>query len=266
MDTAYGHFEQVMDRFRKKKVLISELPKRYSRVLYHQLLYYIDTKNFEQFFICLDHMKGLAKRTAFKSIDLQIRIFAFSTITEQLACESMKDFERGEKVVEEIQAGLKKYKHKISKEDVIVYYYNISRHYFGAGDFKKSLEYINKVLNDNEANLRQDLFVFARLFNLIIHFELQNFDLLDYLIKSTARFIKKKNSDYEFETTVLKFLKKAVKYEQGHQDINPVLAEFKEALKKVNENPYEKVTLEYFDVSAWLEEKTNENSINQQIS
>ena len=94
MDTAFGHFEQVMERFRKKRLLINELPKRYSRVLYHQLLYYIDTNNFDQFFSCLDHMKELAKRTAFKSIDLQLRIFTFSTISELLACEVMKDFER----------------------------------------------------------------------------------------------------------------------------------------------------------------------------
>ena len=255
MDLAFSNFKKVMDRFKLKPALINELPKRYTRVLNHQLMYHIDQGNFDQFFESLSHMKSLIKRPAFKSIDLQIRIFTFSTINELLACQAMHDHERGDKVVAEILEGMDNYKFKISKEDVIVYYYNISRHYFGSGDFKKALEYINRVLNDNEANLRQDLFVFARLFNLIIHYELENYELLDYIIKSTERFIKKKNRDYEYESTVLKYMKKLIKNKQMNQSNLKTFEEFRDEIKRIYKNTYEMITMENFNVLSWIDEK-----------
>lgn len=255
MELAYVNFKKVMDRFKLHPALISELPNRYTRVLYHQLLYYIEKGDFTRFPDTLSHLKSLSKRPAFSSIDMQIRIFTFSTINELMASHVKKDFERGEQVVEEILTGLEKYKFKISKEDVIVYYYNISRHYFGTGDYKKALEYINKVLNDNEANLRQDLFVFARLFNLVIHYELGNFDLLDYILKSTSRFIKKINRDYNYENTVLRYMKKLLKTVQSHQKPEADLREFKNEIIKIYSNPFQRVTLEYFDFISWIDEK-----------
>ena len=255
MELAFINFEKVMDRFKQNSRLIYELPKRYSRVLNHQLLYYIDAGKFDQFFDKLGEMKRLLKNPAFDSIDLQIRIFTFSTIAELLACDALKDYERGEEVVQQILRGLKRYKNKISKEDIIVFYYNISRHYVGYGNFKKALEFINKVLNDNEANLRQDIFVFARLLNLIIHYELGNFDLLDYIIKSTARYIKKKNRDYPYENTVLKYIRKLVRAQQSRQSTEGIIHEFKEELRQLYKDPYQLIKLEYFDILAWLEDK-----------
>ena len=255
LDLAFSNFKKVMDRFKLHPALISELPKRYTRVLYHQLLYYIQKGMYDQFDECLGHMKGLRKKPAFRSIDLQIRIFTFSTLSELLACQAKQDVQRGEKVVEEILAGIDKYRFKISKEDIIVYYYNISRHYFGSGEYKKALEYINKVLNDNEANLRQDIFVFARLFNLIIHFELGNYDLLDYVIKSTARFLKKKSRDYDYEMTILKFMKKLLRAAQGNQDTEEVFIEFRDEINNIYTDPNQRITLDIFDILSWINTK-----------
>lgn len=261
LELAFENFEKVMARFKMNPALIGQLPKRYTRVLNHQLQYYIELRKFDEFFDALDQMKALRKRPDFKSIDLQIRIFTFTTINELLACQAIKDFERGEKVVEDIQAGLKRFQFKISKEDVIVFYYNISRHYFGMGDYKKALEYINKVLNDNEANLRQDLFVFSRLFNLIIHYELKNYDLLDYIIKSTTRFIKKKNRDYDYEMAVLKYMKKLLRAGQAKQKPEPIFIEFRNEIRLINQNPLQRITLDYFDVLSWVDSKLHPTEI-----
>ncbi|MEQ9063142.1 MAG: hypothetical protein RIE58_03135 [Vicingaceae bacterium] len=255
MELAFKNFEEVMLRFKKNPLLINELPKRYTRVLNHQLLYYIETGKFEQFYMCLGHMKALAKKPAFHSTDLQIRIFTFSTIAQLLACQQLGDYTHGEQVVQEIVKGIKKYHKKISKEDIIVYYYNISRHYVGSGNYKKALEYINKVLNDNEANLRQDLFVFARLLNLVIHYELENFDLLDYLIKSTSRYIKKKHREYEYETAVVKYMKRMVRAQQARQSPDDIMKEFKNELNTLYKNPHNRIRLEYFDILEWIEIK-----------
>jgi hypothetical protein len=78
---------------------------------------------------------------------------------------------------------------------------------------------------------------------------------LDYIIKSTARFIKKKNRDYEYEGAVIKNMKRLVRMAQSHQDLQEVMIDFREDIKRIYKNPYQRITLEYFDILAWLNDK-----------
>ena len=85
--------------------------------------------------------------------------------------------------ISDIEAGLELYEEKINKEKRLLFTYNMAYANFGSGDYRTALRYINEVLNDNEKPLRQDIYSFARIFNLIIHFELENFDFLEYDLK-----------------------------------------------------------------------------------
>lgn len=255
MEEAQVNFQKVIDRFHQYPLMIQELPKRYTRVLNGMLMYYINKQKYKEFFEGLKHLKSLASKEHFKSIDLQIRIFTFSNNAELLAYESMGDYEKGEDLVEEIISGLKKYRYKISKEDEILFYYNISRYYFGGENYKKSLEYVNKVLNDNEGDLRQDIYTFARILNLLIHYELKNYDLLDYIIKSTLRFIKKKQRNYEFENLFIKHIKRLVRAQQVEKELEQEYKNLKTELQRIFKDSNEQVALEYVDVVAWVNSK-----------
>ena len=80
--------------------------------------------------------------------------------------------------------------------------------HFGAGEVNKALFWLNKVLNDNEPTLRQDIFTHARLVNLVVHYELGNFDLLEYIVRSTQRFLNKHHRAYEMEVLLIEHIKK----------------------------------------------------------
>ena len=255
LEDANVNFNKVIDRFNRHPLMTQELPKRYTRVLNGMLMYNINKQNYKAFFEGLDQLKSLAGKEHFKSIDLQIRIFTFSHNAELLAYESMGDYEKGESLVNEIINGLKRYRFKISKEDEVLFYYNISRYYFGAGNYKKGLEYVNKVLNDNEGDLRQDIYTFTRILNLLIHYELKNYDLLDYIIKSTLRFIKKKQRNYEFENLFIKHIKKLVRAHQVEKELENEYKFLKSEMVRIFKDPYEQVALEYIDVISWVDSK-----------
>ena len=255
LEEAYVNFKKVIEWFENNPAMIQELPKRYTRVCNGLLMYYLATQKYKEFNEDLKHLKELAGKEQFRSIDLQIRIFTFSSNAELLACETKGDFEKGEKVVQRIKEGLKDFHYKISKEDEILFYFNISRYYFGSGNHKKALEYINKVLNDNEGDLRQDIYAFARILNLLIHFELKNYDLLDYIIKSTMRFIKKKQRNYEFETLIIKYIKKLVRANQHGKEFTKEFENLKKDLDKIFTDPYEQVAMEYIDIMSWVNSK-----------
>jgi hypothetical protein len=153
---------------------------------------------------------------------------------------------------------------KITKEDSVVFEHLFANVLFGAERYRDALRQINHVLNDNESNLRQDIYSFSKLFNLVVHYELGNFDLLDYLIKSTERFYlkRKKTAEvgYEFEVTFIRSFKKLIKISRSFTKSKAIFASMREELQTLMRDQNEKVALEYFDYITWIDAKLQDRT------
>jgi hypothetical protein len=260
LDESFTNFKRVGTIMENNPMIMRELPKRYVKALNNVMFAYMDYKDWDNCFAMIDKLKGLTKQKGFESIDVQLQLFTFPHNAELLACINKGDCEKGKReVIPAILKGLEKYDGKINNEEVMLFYYNISRAYFGCGDFKGALKYINLVLNDSEAGLREDVYAFARLVNLIIHYELGNYDLLDYTIKSTKRFVSKSKNNYKFENVFLKDFKKLLK-NKNSEDMHKLFVDFRAELTDVLKDPYEKAANEYFDFLSWLDSKIHKKS------
>jgi tetratricopeptide (TPR) repeat protein len=143
---------------------------------------------------------------------------------------------------------------KLHKEQELMFFYQFAYIYFGAGQYNKALSWINKVLNDNENNLRQDLYSYARLFNLAIHFELGNYDLLEYTIKSTSRYLQKRERDFPMEKVIIEYFKKIIR-NQSEAERKKQFAAFHKELKVLKSEPENEIVFKYFDFEAWASGK-----------
>ena len=85
----------------------------------------------------------------------------------------------------------------------VEFYFGLALAHFGADKHNKALFWLNKVLNDTEQTLRQDIFTYARLFNLVVHYELANYDLLEYIVRSTQRFLSKRHRAHQVENLLV---------------------------------------------------------------
>lgn len=179
-------------------------------------------------------------------------------------CHHTGDFVKGLRDAEEISLKLSEYEGKLHKEDELTFFYDFAYINFGAGNFNKALHWLNKVLNDNENELRQDLYSYARLFNLVIHFELGNHDLLEYTIKSTARYLQKRDRDYPIEKTIMEYMKKLIRT-QNQADRKKMFEQFRNELNKLMKGPEDKIILRYFDYLKWIESKINNVSFSEAI-
>lgn len=254
-EDSLSNFQKVIKIMEDNPSILKELPKRYIRALNNVIYAHLENNNQESCLYIIDKMKSLKDMPGFESIDIQLNLFTFPYNAELLAYLNNGEYEKAiNNIVPCILEGLETYEGKISKEEKILFYYNISRVYFGADDYKTALKYINEVLNNNENMLRQDIFTFAQLINLIIHFELGNYDLLEYTIKSTKRFVDKKNRNFKFETVFLKGMRKLIKV-KNPDDLSKTLENFRNELNKVFQDPYEKVAIQYFDFIAWIDTK-----------
>jgi hypothetical protein len=208
----------------------------------------------------LDQLQG-AK--GFNTYDVKVKIFT-CVYTSQITISYRKgDFQSTLKIVEEMIEGLETYGDKLPKEQIILFSYHIAYVFFGAGLYRDALKWVNTILNDNEQNLRQDIYSYTRIFNLILHYELGNYDLLEYLMKSTTRQIKKNSKTEMVEMSILKFLKKVIRLgdKAKVKAFEAYLLEMDEILTMENQS----AILEYFHVRAWVSSKIHNESFEETI-
>jgi tetratricopeptide (TPR) repeat protein len=136
-------------------------------------------------------------------------------------------------------------------------YHDMFYIYFGCRKYEESLEWLNKLLNETTLGVREDIQVTARLTNLILHYELGNYDLLPYLLRRTYSFMLKRKRLHKLEKILLQFIGKLLRTNPlVKKEIIALFAEIKTALEKLIHNPDEAMVLtEYFDYISWLESK-----------
>ena len=144
-----------------------------------------------------------------KTIDDEFRIFKhYNTLNFRL-CITTGEFEEGHRALEQHLKDVKKFGSHADERGA--FYFQYFYIYFGMGDYEKALIYLNQWLSLPRSVEREDLQSLARILNLIIHYEMDNAILLEYLFRSTYRFLKKRNRAFEFERSVLTFIQKAIK-------------------------------------------------------
>jgi asparagine synthetase B (glutamine-hydrolysing) len=102
-------------------------------------------------------------------------------------------------------------------------------------------------------DLRTDLQCYSRLLHLIAHYELGNYDLLEFLIKSVYRFMAKMESLSLVEEEIFRFLRRS--FRVTTQGLRPEFEKLLEKLKKQERNQFETRAFVYLDVISWLESK-----------
>lgn len=255
-------FEKVKAIFDKHDLIKNDIPKRYIRTLSNLIKCEIELGDHKKSKVLMAEMQNLEGKKGFKSLDIEVMIFKETSLARLKLCQRTGEFKKAADSVDGILKQLEEYRGRINKEQEIRFYYNFAYIFFGIGEYNKALFWINKVLNDNETNLRQDLYGYARLFNLVIHYELGNNELLEYIIKSTHRYLNKRNRAYDIESLVINSLKKLSKaYDKA--DEKSILEKMKPELTQVLKNDADKVILEYFDYEAWVESKTKSKSFTE---
>jgi len=168
-------------------------------------------------------------------------------------------FENGVTLAESIERKIETYRTKIRDTEVMQYYFFISCCCFGTGDFKNSLKWINKLINLGEPGQRKDLYMHSKLFNLAIHYELGNKEHLDYIIKSTYKFIKDRKKLSAFEKVVFQFFNE-INDKITRKETENCFKEFYYNLTKLQKKNIDENSFKFFDYVNWSKSKIADTS------
>lgn len=261
---SYQFFNRTREILDSNPKIKEDSAQRYVMTLAHLLRCYIDSKDFENAQKMVADIRALETNKGFNSTDIQVKLFTNTYAQELTLMHAMGEFQKSVDLIPKIEELQLFFGEKINKEQEITLTYKKAYSYFGIGNYKKALYYVNLVLNDNEQNLRQDIYSFLRLFNLVLHFELENYDFLEYVIKSTNRFLSKQERDFEAESICIKYIKKLAKTNSNTEKIS-TLTLMKKELEGLIGNQSEGVLLEYFNITAWVHSKINKITFDQAV-
>lgn len=260
--TAYRNFEEAISNFEKartileeKEVIKNDVPNRYVRILSHLIQSYINIKAYDKAYELLDLLTALERKSAFNNEDVSTLLFFTKSLCHQLLLNRQGKIGEAVKCIPEYVEGMANLKGKLSKEKEITLNYLFAYLHFGNGEYKEALSWINNVLNDNETSLRQDIYSYARVLNIMIHYELGNHGLLEYIVKSTNRFLSKKNKDFKAETVLVDYVKKLSKAKSEDEKMN-LFGKLKAELEALLVTPVDRLILEYIDFFSWINSKT----------
>jgi hypothetical protein len=170
-------------------------------------------------------------------------------------------FKEGECLVDEIEQKIVIYKNRLDQHHIVVLYYKIACLYFGMGDNRKCIAYLSKIINPKTVKSGEDLQCFARVLNLIAHYECG----LDYhferQFKETYKFLLKMENLQAVQKEFIVSIK-------ALSDVYPheIKKEFKKIhtrLQKFENHPYEKRAFLYLDILSWLESKIENKTVEE---
>jgi hypothetical protein len=175
-----------------------------------------------------------------------------------------KEFDLTKNLVNEFERCLRVYHHLIANVHRQFFLYALSYIYFIHGKYKQALKWNNEILNQPLSSDVKIFYGYAKLLNILIHFELGNLELAESLIPSTIRFLSSKTVAYDLEKSFIKFLKRKIiridSLTLQRKRWNELLVHIKRDF-----DPMEYKIMIYFDFIAWVESKINGVSFLEQL-
>lgn len=161
-------------------------------------------KQFDEIPLLLKKIVAIPCKTAEEEAE-QFQNIYFMELLYRMNTDSFADFDE---YVSETNKGLTKYKTKINHARLLLFYYNISICYLVLYKLKDALVWVSKIIELPPTDHRKDIQYFARLFKLVLLYELGKHDLLEYELINTERYLRQRKAWFAYEAAIVKFLKK----------------------------------------------------------
>jgi tetratricopeptide (TPR) repeat protein len=252
----YRYTQKWVDLFHSQPLMIRVETGHYIKGLHSLLNAHFDLRNFQKFEITLKEFEAFAETERVVEND-SFRIQAFIYIASAKINQHcmIGTFKEGLPLVPGIEEKMNDYALFIDTHRILVLNYKIAALYFGSGDYDTSIDYLQKIINDN-TDLRGDLQCYARLVHLLAHYELGNTELMESLVRSVYRFMAKMENLTVVEEEMLKFLRNS--FNGPPKKIKPELEILLNKIKHLEKNRFETRAFAYLDIISWLESKVYE--------
>ncbi len=203
IEQAREHYRRAAQLWKSLPDMISERPSLYKRYLLNYLNCLLDGTDEQEFTAVINDLKNLPVSLSEPENTTRVTIWNI----EILYHLNHGDMEKAALVIGEMERDIAHYAKQFSRVALTTLYYNCTVFYFLAGNYRRTLDRLNLLLNERIVDLKHDLWEFTHVLSIITHYELNNTDILDNMIRSTKRVLKQRETQGALKHIVLKAIR-----------------------------------------------------------
>ncbi len=161
--------------------------------------------------------------------------------------------------------GHKPFYSKLTTPDFIMFNYMFAYANFGARKYTETISYLNRLFEHKLFPINKRLITFAKVLNVITHYELTNDLLISSLTVSTKGYLKKNAEFGEVEHILIEFCKKITNAPPKSENRKKIIQDTYQRLQQTLKDSSERLTLDFFDSLSWIQSKADNRSFAEVI-
>lgn len=224
-------------------------PEAYISALNNYLIDCFVLTRYSELELGLTKLRKLGSEKDFKRIkNIEARIFRQSFLLELNMFLIQKKTNLAQSRLPKLKQGLDRFKDKIEPHHQTTFHFMAAYISFCNKQLDLALDWVHPILKESKHHTVHEIVNFSHLLHVLIHFDLNNFTLVESLIMSTKRQIKKSRSLYPSEKTIFQYLLKLINTPKGDERL--VWERFAKEIAVVKANG--DLLFNYLDVEGWI--------------
>ncbi len=265
LESSYKYLSNNWTLFQNNESQIKQHPDRFLSVLTN-LIYTSDhLGNEEKAKLYLDELRKW-EEVIDKTGEADLKSKYFSTLSSIELSLLSKHGEYTELAVKipNIESGILNFENQLTEIRKAFFYFKMAEVNLALGNANYALKYLRFVIDNSKIDKKEDIVASAHLMSVLVHIELENFNILPYLVKNIRRLLKSRNRMFAQEKDLLSC---ALKFQEGQsyfdkEDI------WRDMCSKFEAGEIEHMNYtgnEYFNFKAWAESKVSKVSFEKLI-
>ncbi len=256
---ALDQVERQIALMEEQPEMIGVRPYLYLGALNNQLILLKRLGRLERFMAVADKVGAIDRELpALASIrEPRVRAEIFATLHMNLLSLylGLRRSDLLEQLAHRIEQGLRTHARHLDGQVLLKFHHNLAMLHFDLGDLRRALAYNLLIVQSEPPGYARETYYHARLMHVVIHYELGNFDLLEYLIPSTYRYFRSRRIIHRFERVVLDLFGRLLRTRAGRPDLLRLFVETRERFASLTSDPLEADAFRRFQYLDWLDEK-----------
>ena len=229
-----------------------EIKEAYYKVYYFSALHNfanacLSAGDYDEMAKTVDELKELDAAMNYKDANLH----SFRLMDEAGLHTETGDLQKFAKLIPEMEAALKKFPFLPGYNKSLLIYATAMA-YFICEDYRGCIKTLQNLIVEMMNSEYKDRQAFSRIMLLVSYYEMGRFDMIDYVLNSTQRFLKRNDRYFKTEKTLLDFFRNAVR---DHNISKSDFEKLKQALVLIFKDKDEASLLFLFDFIAWIDSK-----------
>lgn len=247
---AMQYNQDLVSLFEAEPFLLTQHPSRYAAALQNLLIDYFQLKMWAELEHGLKRLQQLPAHKAFKRLKgLQQRLMERSLLLEANMAVSRERYESGKELAQELAPQIRKQQLYLSYPNQQSLLYLLSLCQLLARQAEGAQGTLQLFMDRYRKQTLQELFHFARLLQLLIHFSLGHTELLPYLLQA---FRRSQSPHYPQSTRLLLSALQKLLHAPGKQQRQQILHDWKTEIASQQLRSTEARFYEYLPLQPWM--------------